>query len=48
MIEIQGGITVGGGIIIGQVDAIFVITDFVTEDNNNLISETGDQFIEET
>jgi hypothetical protein len=48
MIEIGNGIQVGGGIIIGQVNAIFVIVDFITEDNNNLISETGDQFIEET
>jgi hypothetical protein len=45
MIEIQGGITIGPGITIGDVPAL--IADFVTQDNNNLISETGDQFVTE-
>jgi serine acetyltransferase len=47
MIEIGSGITIGPGIIIGNRAAIIVITDFITEDNNYLISETGDNFIEE-
>ena len=46
MIEIGGGITIGAGITIGPESAI--ITDFITEDGvDNLISESGDQFIEE-
>jgi hypothetical protein len=45
MIEIQGGITIGGGIIIGDVPV--TIVEFVTEDDLFLISQTGDQFIEE-
>ena len=47
MIEIQGGITIGPGISIGSTPVFVVIVDFITEDNNNLISETGLQFIEE-
>lgn len=47
MIEIQGGITIGNGIIIGPVPAIFTINPFITEDDNNLISEIGQDFIEE-
>lgn len=47
MIEIGNGIDIGHGIRIGNYPAIVVITDFITENNNNLISETGDQFIEE-
>jgi hypothetical protein len=45
MIEIQGGITIGAGITIGPVPAFQ--SDFVTQDDNNLISETGDQFVTE-
>lgn len=47
MIEIQGGITIGPGISIGPTPVFAVITDFITEDNLNLVSETGQQFIEE-
>ena len=47
MIEIGAGISIGPGIVIGQVPAIVTITDFITEDSNYLISETGDNFIEE-
>jgi hypothetical protein len=48
MIEIGGGITIGAGITIGPVPAFVVVTDFITEDGvNKLISESGDQFIEE-
>jgi hypothetical protein len=45
MIEIQGGITIGGDVIIGDVPVLPVF--FITEDNNNLISETGQFFIDE-
>jgi hypothetical protein len=45
MIEIGGGITIGPGISIGPVFA--AIADFVTQDDNNLIAENGDQFITE-
>jgi len=47
MIEIGSGITIGPGITIGNKAAIVVTNDFITEDSNFLISETGDQFIEE-
>ena len=47
MIIIGPGITIQAGIVIGNKAAIVVITDFITEDNNFLISETGDNFIEE-
>jgi hypothetical protein len=47
MIEIGPGIIIGLGIVIGNKAAISVITDFITEDSNFLISETGDNFIEE-
>ena len=46
MIDIGAGITIGPGIVIGQFTALGP-TDFVTEGLDNLISETGDQFIEE-
>ena len=44
-IEIQGGITIEGGVIIGNVPSnpIYI----VTETDNNLISETGLYIIEE-
>ena len=46
MIEIGAGIIVGPGITIGDKPVFVVITNFVTEDGlNNLISQTGDQFI---
>ena len=47
MIEIGPGITVGSGITIGQIQAFVLITDFITEDNLYLTSESGDNFIEE-
>lgn len=47
MINIGAGITIGPGIVIGNTPAIIIITDFITEDSNFLISETGENFIEE-
>jgi uncharacterized membrane protein len=45
MIEIGGGITIGGQIIIGPVP--IVIKYFVTEDDNFLVSQTDQNFVEE-
>ena len=46
MIEIGQGIEIGLGVEIGTVNAI--PADFVTEiAQDNLVTETGDQFIEE-
>lgn len=48
MIEIGAGITIGGGIVLGQVPAIVTITDFTTEDSLYfLVDESGNNFIEE-
>ena len=47
MIEIGAGISIGPGITIGQVPVFVTITDFITEDSNYLVSESGDNFIEE-
>jgi hypothetical protein len=47
MIIIGGGITIGPGIVIGDRAAIQLINDFITEDNNFLVSETNENFIEE-
>lgn len=47
MIEIQGGITIGNGITIGPVPIVIPINNFVTEDDNNLITESGDDFVAE-
>jgi hypothetical protein len=47
MIDIGAGITIGPGITIGQFPVLGTV-DFVTEGLDNLISETGDQFIEES
>jgi hypothetical protein len=47
MIEIQGGITIGGDIIIGNVPVIIPIVFFITEDNNDLITEDGNNLIED-
>jgi hypothetical protein len=44
-IVIEGGITIETGVYIG-VD-IDLSVFFITEDNNQLISETGDSFVEE-
>ena len=44
-VEIGSGIEIGTGIVIGLVPVY--VTDFITEDSNNLISEDGNNFIEE-
>jgi hypothetical protein len=48
MIELGAGITVGPGIIIGDTPVFFTPVFFVTEEDNFLISETDQNFIEET
>jgi hypothetical protein len=45
MIELSGNITIGGQIIIGDV-AAFVLY-FVTEDDNFLVSQIDQNFVEE-
>lgn len=45
MIELGGLITIGGQIIIGDVPVNF--NYFITEDNNFLVSETDQNFVEE-
>jgi hypothetical protein len=45
MIDIGGAITIGGQIIIGDVPVFTVY--FITEDDNFLISQTDQNFIEE-
>jgi hypothetical protein len=47
MIELGAGITVGPGIIIGDTPVFFTANLFVTEDDNFLISEINQNFIEE-
>lgn len=47
MIEIGAGITVGPGITIGQVVVPNIVVDLVTESNDFLITETGNNFIAE-
>jgi hypothetical protein len=47
MIEIGGGITIGGSIIIGEVPALITADFFITETGDNLISESGEFFITE-
>jgi hypothetical protein len=47
MIEVGAGITIGPGITLGQVPVFVTITDFISEDNLYLITEFGDNFIEE-
>jgi hypothetical protein len=44
-IVVDGGITIEGGITMGQVSVLATL--FVTEDDNNLISENNEFFIEE-
>jgi hypothetical protein len=46
-IEIQGGITIGNNIIIGDVPVIIPIGYFVTEDDNFLITEDDRNLIAE-
>jgi len=48
MIELGAGITVGPGIIIGDTPVFFDPVFFITEDNNFLISQIDQNFIEET
>jgi hypothetical protein len=45
MIDIGGNITVGGQVVIGNVPAYVLY--FVTEDDNFLVSQTDDNFVEE-
>ena len=47
--EIGTGISIGTGVIIGQQQAIgpVVINPFISEDFNYLVSETGNNFVEE-
>ena len=47
MIEIGGGITIGGSIIIGSVPALNPADFFITESSDNLIAESGEFFITE-
>lgn len=47
MIEVGGGISIGPGVTLGQVPVFVTITDFITEDNNYLVSESDYNFIEE-
>jgi hypothetical protein len=47
MIEIGAGITIGGGIIIGDTPAFFTTNYFITEDGNQLSTEDGNKLIEE-
>ena len=48
MIEIQQGITIGPGIVLGDVP-VFVVTNFFVTQNgvDNLVTENNDPFIEE-
>ena len=48
MIEIQGGIDIGGQVTIGPVP-VFIITNFFVTQNgvDNLVTQTDDPFIEE-
>ena len=45
MIEIGGGITIGGQIVIGNV--LITYNYFITEDGNNLVTQTDDPLVEE-
>ena len=47
MITIEQGIEVGPGIIIGLVDVFVETTYFITENDNFLVSEVDQNFIEE-
>jgi hypothetical protein len=46
-VEIGSGIQIGSGILISLDPLPIIIYDFVTEDDNYLISEDGNNFIEE-
>ena len=45
MIEIGGSVTIGGQIIIGDVPAYVLY--FITEDDNFLVSQADQNFVEE-
>jgi hypothetical protein len=45
MIDIGGNVTIGGQIIIGPVPVFLVF--FITEDDNFLVSQTDQNFVEE-
>jgi hypothetical protein len=45
MIEIGGNVTIGGQIIIGNIP--IAVQYFVTEDDNFLVSQTDQNFVEE-
>lgn len=47
MITLEQGIDVGPGIIIGLVDVFVETVYFITENDNFLVSETDQNFIEE-
>lgn len=47
MITVEQGIDIGPGIIIGLVDVFVETKYFITENNNFLVSEVNQNFIEE-
>jgi hypothetical protein len=47
MIEIGGGITIGGGVTIGDVPVFITYNYFITQDGNNLVTQTDDPLVEE-
>ena len=47
MIEIDGGIIIGGGVTIGDVPVFITYNYFITEDGNNLVTQTDDPLVEE-
>jgi hypothetical protein len=47
MIEIHSGVTIGGGIVIGNTPVVIPTGFFITEDNNDLITEDGNNLIED-
>jgi hypothetical protein len=47
MIEIGGGITIGGSIIIGEVDVVVPYQFFITESGDQLTSEDNANFVTE-
>ena len=47
-ITVEGGIEIGGQVIIGDIPIVFTYNYFITETGgNNLVTETGDAFVEE-
>jgi hypothetical protein len=45
MIDIGGNVTIGGQIVIGPVPAF--VAYFITQDDNFLVSQADDNFVEE-